>query len=144
MNILTFPGGGHADALPGGEFVVTYYDGRRHMDTHVRRVTYADPVSHPLHPPLPTPKGLPLHGQDHDNPHITPEWTQAEAPPWHLWPETPHGVSPVIYDANGLLHISNGSIGSQGWRYVEQGTGRLVTGDESHEPRPPCYVFDWT
>lgn len=75
-------------------------------------------------------------GQAHDT--VTPgawEWRWGFG--WRPLPEWCIGVSPVIYDRLGLLHVSNGSVGSQGYRYVEEdGTpqGRIVSGDDSYGP----------
>lgn len=45
------------------------------------------------------------------------------------------GVSPLIYDRNGLLHRSDcgPGIGSQGYRYVDEGN-QIVSGDATYGP----------
>jgi hypothetical protein len=51
------------------------------------------------------------------------------------------GVSPVIFDKAGQIHLSDCSIGSQGWRYVAP-NGTLVTGDATY---PPVHgLNEWT
>lgn len=56
------------------------------------------------------------------------EWSQFG---WHLLGPA-CGVSPVIYDLSNVLHISDCSVGSQGWRYIDEITGKLVTGDATY------------
>ncbi len=43
------------------------------------------------------------------------------------------GVSPVIYDTEGVLHRSDGSVGSQGYRYVTP-QNVIVSGDATYGP----------
>ena len=121
-----FAGGWYIDALPTGERCVLYPSSR--IETHLGVV--------PLPPSQPfgvlflaiAPDGRRFAGQAHDG--LDPaafEWTGTA---WQGYPPPCCGVNPVIYDAAGVLHRSDCSIGSQGWRGLDD-DGQLVTGDHS-------------
>ena len=81
----------------------------------------------------PTVGGFKVAGQYGIN--DTPEWVEGVG--WRSVPQTAHGVSPVIYGSDGVLHLATPEQGSQGYRYVELGTGRLVTGDATSQADRP-------
>lgn len=68
------------------------------------------------------------------------EWTQSKG--YTLLTTLACGVSPVIYDLQGVLHISNCSIGSQGWRFVTD-AGVLMTGDQTYADAARN-VWEWS
>lgn len=140
MKVKTFVGGWYADAWPTGEYVVVYPDARGYMDTHLGKVHFSTPERKPLYPRLTTVGWLKVAGQYRNN--DTLEWRLVGG--WRSIPQTAHGVSPVIYDATGKLHLATSAIGSQGYRYVERGTGRLVTGDQTYAPKGQMRLFEWT
>jgi hypothetical protein len=76
--------------------------------------------------------------------HTSNKAVEYKAGAWKVLPYTACGVSPVIYDANGHLLISDcgPGIGSQGYRYVTA-TG-VVVGDQSYGPKHGVDLFEWT
>lgn len=65
------------------------------------------------------------------------EWDGA----WHFAGES-YGVSPVIYDWNGMLHQGELQFGSQGFRYVTP-ENVLVTGDATYAD-PSRSIWEYT
>lgn len=134
MNIRAIPGAAYCDALPSGEYCALVIGS--HIETHLGRIPLPPRESYgPLYLRCSNVGGFKFAGQAHDtgNPAAW-EYRDGE---WRAYGPPCCGVSPVIYDALGILHISDCSIGSQGWRYVDRdGTpeGRLVTGDASYGP----------
>lgn len=141
MRIKEFPGGWYCDALPSGEYAVIF-PGSPEIQTHL------GPISH-LNGWLPyfvrcskVKEGFEFAGQSNGS-YTTLRWNNG----WKDIAQTPCGESPVIYDNLGNLHISDCSIGSQGWRFVDYYTGRLWTGDEAYSYPPGrilryCYLGD--
>jgi hypothetical protein len=134
----TFPGGWYGDATPGGAYAVLFANS--HVQTHQGPIPL--PASQPLQSPLflrvTDVGGFRCAGQSSSvEVPAAWEWTGAA---WRALPPPCVGVSPLIYDLLGILHTSDGSIGSQGWRYCAQdgsGTGRLITGDQTYGPTSP-------
>lgn len=122
MTRTEYPGGTYVDALPSGEFATLVPSS--HIQTHLGRIEL--PGDQPLYHRITNVGGFKIAGQAHQSPR-TLEWIGGT---WHDRPVA-CGVSPVIYDAAGVLHISDCSIGSQGWRYVDA-NGALVTGDQTY------------
>jgi hypothetical protein len=137
----TFPGGWYGDATPGGAYAVLFANS--HVQTHQGPIPL--PASQPLQSPLflrvTDVGGFRCAGQSSSvEVPAAWEWTGAS---WRALPPPCVGVSPLIYDLLGILHTSDGSIGSQGWRYCAQdgsGTGRLITGDQTYGPTSPIAV----
>jgi hypothetical protein len=135
-------GAWYADALPSGEWVALYpHD---HVDTHQGAIPL--PPGEPFGPRFVRCTawgGFRFAGQA-DNGGAWEwknGWTHINAPCV--------GTSPVIYDDIGILHLSDGSIGSQGWRYVERdGTpeGHLITGDATYrrEVAPGVNLYEYS
>jgi hypothetical protein len=130
MHTLTRTGGLYADALPSGEWVVTFVD---RCETHLGVLQ-----------PLPDGQdflmfvrctggtgsigGFRFAAKDHSS-DAGHEWTPHTG--WTGLPTFGPGNNPVIYDNAGLLHITDGSVGTQGYRFVDA-TGRIWTGDETY------------
>lgn len=142
MQTRTFAGGWYADCLPSGRYVVLIEGS--HLETDAGKVSFlkgATPTTfQPLFPRL-SDDGLTFAGQSHDDP-STVEYLFAPMT-WAKVNQAAIGVSPVIYDKANVLHISDGSVGSQGWRYVAE-DGTLVTGDATYAPGPGFNLFEWT
>jgi hypothetical protein len=137
MTRKEFPGGWYADALPSGEYVVLFAD--QFLETHLGQIAFLDAQRQPLFPRCTNVGGFSFAGQS---------WHTDQTMEWHGGWVTINkpacGVSPVIYDNDGLLHISDCSIGSQGWRYVTP-DNVLVTGDETYGPGPDSPgLYEWT
>lgn len=125
-----YPGAQYADArVPDRAFAVLYP--MSHLETSIGRITV--PLGdEPLYHRIPPTGAVWIAGQAHFGNctwfYDGKEWRRFQAA---------CGVSPVIFDLMSHLHISDCSIGSQGWRYVQRdGTpeGRLVTGDATYGP----------
>lgn len=120
---LDVPGGWYGENLPSGEYAVVVPD-RHALATHLGDVPFGP--DEPLYVRITNRAGFRIAGQGH---------TSDLALEWHdgAWRTATRacGVSPVIYDLAGTLHVSDCSIGSQGWRYVAD-DGSLVTGDATY------------
>ncbi len=130
MRIITIPGGTYVDARPDGQYAcligqaaqpwIETASGRVELDPTTRsepayiRVTREGPFS--------------WAGQS-NNSSQTVTWNEGYG--WRNLDVVPCGINPVIFDNTGHLHISDCSIGSQGYRYVDYDTGNLVTGDQT-------------
>jgi hypothetical protein len=119
-----FPGGSYVDATPMA-FAVKFPD---RFETSQGRIPFPADGNHPLYHRITDVDWFKFAGQAQVGT-MTLEWADG------MWHERPMavGVSPVIYDLSGVLHLSDGSVGSQGYRYVAE-DGRLVTGDETYSP----------
>jgi len=132
MKRLTIPSGRECDALPSGEYACWLADGSA-VQTHVGLVPTVKGIV-PRFVRVTKVGGFQFAGQaDHYGPDEGPCVTWHETTGWAFLATVPCGTSPVIYDRNGNLHISNcgPGIGSQGFRYVDYVTGRIVPGDET-------------
>ena len=137
MTRKEFPGGWYADALPSGEYVVLFAD--QFLETHLGQIAFLDAQRQPLFPRCTNVGGFSFAGQSWHTDQ-TLEWAGG----WRVIEQVACGVSPVIYDNDGRLHISDCSIGSQGWRYVTP-DNVLVTGDETYGPGPDSPgLYEWT
>lgn len=138
MIYTAFYGGWYADALPDGRYVVLRLDGS--MTTEVGDVPPPPAGRAALFPRL----------------NAVAARTQFAGQAWEsyatlictdgAWTDGPNpcGVSPVIYDNHGVLHISDCSIGSQGWRYCTP-DNVLVTGDATYGPSADApRLYEWT
>jgi hypothetical protein len=138
MKHLPIPGGWYTHALPSGEYASLVADG---IVTHLGKI--AQPLNDagqpdgPLFLDITTVGGFHLAGKG-ANSFITHERL-----PDGTWLR--HGDAcgnySVIYDLQGVLHISDCSIGTQGWRYVAL-DGTLVTGDQT--TGHPAGLSEWT
>lgn len=149
MIIKQFPGGWYAEALPGGEYVVTYPDPpespsyRNYMTTHLGQIPYG-PLGRVLTPRATAVGGFRVAGPLHYDRHVAEYvhgsgWRTITAPlPW--------GVSTAIYDYPGQLHIASLETfpvtGSQGWRYATR-ANQLVSGQSTYGPQP-YGLYEWT
>jgi hypothetical protein len=136
MSRQFFPGGSYVDALPSGEFCVLYFGAR--VDTHRGSLTLPPGEQGPLFLRCSNVGGFKFAGQAHDGLGGY-EWREAEG--WRAFPPPCCGVSPVIYDRDGMLHISDCSIGSQGYRFVDA-DGRIFSGDETYGS--PYGLNEWS
>ena len=128
-------GADYVDALPSGEYVARMR--RVKMLTHLGELAFPPgEADGPLFVRCSNVGGFHFAGQASatTNPACY-EWRQGSG--WKPYGPPCVGVSPVIYDRLGILHTSDGSIGSQGYRAcVNDGTstGKLLTGDETYGP----------
>jgi len=131
----------YAEALPNRQYACLVVDADPHLMTHLGRVDLINRLQ-PLYLRVTHVEGqtFKLAGQSNNSPE-TLEWIDGIG--WTRYLVVACGVSPVIYDNAGDLHISDCSIGSQGWRFCAA-DGRLWTGDETVAPKPNSYVPEWT
>lgn len=131
MTRQVFPGGWYADALPSGAFVVLIP--HSHLLTHLGLLTLPPGESFGLGFVRCTEVGsFRFAGQAHDT--IDPAcWEWIHGLGWKSYPQPCVGVSPVLYDSHGVLHRSDGSLGSQGFRYVNA-ANQIVSGDATYGP----------
>jgi hypothetical protein len=128
MRRLAIPGGWYAEALTTGEYVSVVRGS--HIETHLGRIALPAPNTEPLYVRASAIGGFRFAGQA-SVATGTLEWVQGQG--WRHDLATNWGVSGAIYDATGTLRISHDpAVGSQGWRYVEDGSGRLVSGDATY------------
>jgi uncharacterized coiled-coil protein SlyX len=120
---IEFPGGRECELQPNGAYVALIWDS--HFDTSFGRVTLPNQnvVYHRLNA-----AGTAFAGQGHSDGHA---W-EFKNGVWSIVDQLALGVSPVIYDGLDTLRVSHGEVGSQGFRYVDQTTGRIFTGDETY------------
>src|SRR6185436_18770852 len=111
-------GAWYGDYLPSGEWCATVPNIVIH--THLGPV--ALPPGEPWgvgYPRCTKVNGFRFAGQAHTT--TSPacwEWSPDHEHGWFSYPPPCVGVSPVIYDHAGVLVRSDGSVGSQGYRYV--------------------------
>lgn len=130
---MTFPGGWYADARPSGAYVVLMPGS--HLDTDRGAVPL--PNGQNLLYVRMAPDGIRFAGAGHQDDRIW-EWDGS-----HWLERGPaYGVSPVIYDRDGVLRINTGSWGSQGARFVND-LNWIVTADESYFSAP-MELSEWT
>lgn len=140
MITKAFSGGWYADCLPSGPYVVLIEGS--HLDTDLGRVDFLAGAAIDTYEPLfvrLSDDGRAFAGQSHFHT-STVEYTSAG---WRRINKEAIGVSPIIYDQANQLRISDGSIGSQGWRYVAV-DGELITGDATYAPGPGFTLYEWT
>ncbi len=129
MRVLHIPFGTYVDARPDGRFACLVVDDGPAMQLDTERLTIPRD-SRPLYVRVPRDGPFKFAGQSSNSPE-TIEWIEGTG--WVPRPIVPCGISPVIYDHAGTLHISDcgPAVGSQGYRYVDYDTGALVTGDQT-------------
>ncbi len=134
---IEVPGGWYGENLPGGEYAVAV---PASLQVVMHTGTIAMPPNTglgPLYMRVSNVGGFKFAGQSHGS-FETLEWVNGA---WeHRAPAC--GVSPVIYDLTGLLHISDCSIGSQGWRQIAD-NGDLITGDATYSSAT-LKLFEYT
>jgi len=138
------PGAWYGEILPSGSYAVLYPHSR--VETHRGGITL--PPGEPFGPRFVRCTeigGFRFAGQADAG----GAWEWAEGTGWRKIDAVCAGTSPVIYDRLGFLHLSDGSVGSQGWRYVDNdGTpeGKLVTGDQTYrtEVAPGVNLYEYT
>ena len=141
MTSREFSGAWYTDALPNGNYVATWRDGR--IESNGSAV-----------PPPPNGAILPLYvrlrntavvqftGQEWQASDRALTWNQLNG--WTVDDRVACGVSPCIYDNDGTLHVNVGcAVGSQGWRYVSA-DNTLVTGDATYSPTAQWALWEWT
>lgn len=126
------PGALYGEMLPSGHFVALIKD--VHYVTHAGVVAFPPGETFgPVFPRCTDVEGFRFAAQAHDtlNP-ATWEWDVA-AGGWVSYPPPCCGVSPVIYDHDGVLHRSDcgPGVGSQGYRYVNE-ANIIVSGDATY------------
>ncbi len=143
MTRTEIPGSWYIDALPTGEYAAVALDGSV-VHTHLGAISALDGCV-PTQVRVTTMGGFRFAGQSNKSSE-TLVWVQAYG--WQPIPTVACGVNAVIYDAAGSIHISNCSVGSQGWRYYgilgpsDQTPPRLITGDETI--RSSFGLTEWT
>src|SRR5215471_16745717 len=138
MRRLPFPSAWYCDATPSGAYVVTYP--QSHFETHLGRVEL--PPGEPwgigyvrcTDNHIDAAQGFAFAGQAHSTTNPA-AWEWMAGIGWGSMPPPACGVSPCIYDLNGVLHRSDcgPGVGSQGYRYVTP-ENVLVTGDATYGP----------
>lgn len=120
--------------MPSGEYAILFPGS--HIQTHLGRVELP-PFDEPLYHRITNVGGFKIAGQAHQSTRTL------EFVDWQWHDRQPAcGVSPVIYDHLGKLHISQcGPVGSQGYRYVDM-LGRIWTGDETYGS--PFGLSEWS
>lgn len=118
---------GEGDCLPTGEFAINVpNDG---VATHLGMLPF--PPGEPaglLFPVVTNVGGFHIAGQCNSTVRGAAVWTSAG---WSDDPRLPVGTKPCIYDNTGVLHVNDGSAGSQGYRYVTP-TNYIMTGDQTY------------
>lgn len=136
MKRLDIPGGWEPDVRVGGAYVCPSVDGAR---LWTERGEVALPADVRVRYPRLAPGGG-FAGINHYGDRVV----EYSGGAWTFHEEQACGPSGVIYDAAGVLHVSQcGPVGSQGYRYVDS-AGRLVTGDETYGPRNGITLYGWT
>lgn len=138
MRHISIPGGWYTHSLPSGEYASLVAGGiATHFGKIAQPVNDAGKPDGPLFIDITMVGGLHIAGKGADS-YIT-----HERMPDGTWVRHPDacGNYSVIYDLNGVLHISDCSIGSQGWRFVAL-DGTLVTGDQT--TGHPVGLWEWT
>lgn len=141
MTSREFIGGWYADALPNGNYVATWRDGRIEANGSAIGPPPNGAIL-PLYPRLRTGAVLEFAGQEwqaHDRALV---WHALTG--WTVDDRVACGVSPCIYDHDGTLHVNVGcAAGSQGWRYVTE-DNQLITGDATYGPTAAWRLWEWT
>lgn len=122
-------GGWYGEYLPSGEWCA--------IIPHVECRTHLGPVALPPGEAFgpgfvrcTNMDGFRFAGQAHDT--LDPAgWEWFADGTWRAHPPPCVGVNPLIYDLNGMLHLSDGSVGSQGYRYVTP-ENVIVSGDATY------------
>lgn len=155
MRRLEFPDGHAGEAFPNGEYAVAIrHPGAPYLVTHLgifavplKEAQATDPEGRlSWGPRFIRIASAPFRvaGVSHCFDHVIWEWS-ALTWGWNEWAIAHCGVSAVIYAADGSMVAANcgPDVGSQGYRYVEDHTGRLVTGAETFH-HPTLDLFEWT
>lgn len=122
---IVVPNGWYADATPKGEYAVSLLSGG--VITDKGTVSAPAPNDGLLYLRIAR-DGTRFAGQSHAGLGSW-EWNGTA---WRNDTNVAYGVSGLIYNAADVLTFSGPQFGSQGFRYIEDGTGRLVTGDETY------------
>lgn len=121
----------YGDHLPTGEWCATVPGAG--LQTHLGLIPMPPGETFGIgYPRCTAVDGFRFAGQAHDT--LDPAaWEWSPSSGWTAHPPPCTGVSPVIYDRNGVLHLSDGSVGSQGYRYVNA-ANQIVSGDATYGP----------
>lgn len=120
----------YADHLPSGAWCALIP--KAYCVTHLGAVSFPQGETFgPLFLRCTDVGGFRFAGQAHD--HENPAAYERIGAAWVSLPPPCFGVSPLIYDHEGNLHCSNGSVGSQGYRYVTP-ENTLISGDATYGP----------
>lgn len=135
--ILTIPGAWYGEARPNGAYAVSLLDGRVQTPDGVRGVP--QPGEQVLYLRLAA-DGHRFAGQAHSGAGSW-EWDGQQ---WQLRANPAFGISGLIYDSQDqLVFAVPGVTGTQGFRYVQDGTDHLVTGDETYAD-PTRRIWEYT
>jgi hypothetical protein len=132
MDVIRIPSGTYVDARPDGRYaclVVDAFDvGTIETDTGTLTIP-GD--ARPLYLRVTRDGAFKFAGQSSNTPQ-TIEYIDGTG--WVPRATVPCGVSPVIYDHSGTLHISacEVGVGTQGYRYVDVDTGAIVSADATY------------
>lgn len=133
MKRIDIPNAWYCDALPSGEYAAVLLSSGEPsglIQTHLGILNHPNFLV-PLFIRISNVGGFKFAGQSA----TTPQTIKYDNGAWKLLDVVACGISPVIYDKAGDLHISDCSIGTQGWRYCDQITGELITGDMTYGPK---------
>jgi hypothetical protein len=145
MKLFMVPNSWYCDALPSGARVAQIHDAGLVTDRgDVPRSPGGDLLQLRL-----APDGIRFAGHGGNNEHVY-EWTGTQ------WRDVGIGLGNncAIYGADSALHVVTslgGPTGATGYRYVEDGTGRLVASWETYDPSTPMSkargltdIWEWT
>jgi hypothetical protein len=120
----------YGEYLPSGEWAALIPTKR--FETHAGPVNFPPGESYGLmFPRCTNVNGFRFGGQAHDT--INPAAWQYDRGQWQSYPQPCVGVNAVIYDRRGTFVRSDGSVGSQGFRYVRP-DNVIVSGDATYRP----------
>jgi hypothetical protein len=129
---------GYGDILPTGEYAVNVTGvGLR---THLGLLPFpSGETTGVLFPVITARVGFEISGQRASASTIgAPHYVNGT---WETDTRLPVGTRPCIFDNTGLLHVSQGEVGAQGYRYVTP-ANVLMTGDQTYAARNG--VAEWT
>jgi len=130
-------GGLYCDALPGERWACLV-PSQSCVLTHHGMIAL-DRGSMPLFLRLNPLDDLTFAGQSHD----TPDTLLYRETHWTRVLPAACGANPVIFDHAGALHISDCSMGVNGWRHVDPITGKLISGDDTYA-HPSGQISEYT
>lgn len=137
MRRLDIPGGWEPDVRVGGAYVCPSVDGSR---LWTDRGEVALPADVRVRYPRLAPGGG-FAGINHYGDRVV----EYSGSAWTFPEEQACGPSGVIYDAAGVLHVSQcePEVGSHGYRYVSI-DGRIMTAQDTYSPRDGIALHEWT
>jgi hypothetical protein len=144
MRQVVIPFGWHSRNLPTGEYASLVPN--QHVSTHLGPIEFLDNVSQPLFIDITMkPSGFKVAGQCWPDEGASKDKALEWSGQWRVDSRTGVGVSPILYDQrDGTLLVSNGSVGSQGYRSWDSIANRPVSGDATYAPANGHELNEWT